>query len=166
MAGFDFLFGYIILLQAENSVHVDSYKIVSFCFKWYHLIMNNNPLEKSPAKETTPLNEAVIKQAENVAEFAKIESRDSNGAINQRIVLYGTLRADHQYQQMNDPRLFAEVLQMLGDTDAMNKLKTAYHTNRPPETYCPLCGQIRYSENCLDKKEEEKEESEEYEVAA
>lgn len=128
--------------------------------------MNNNPLEKSPAKETTPLNEAPIKQAENIAKFADIESRDSEGALNQSIVLYGTLRADHQYQQMNDPRLFAEVLQMLGDTDAMNKLKTAYHTKRKPETYCPLCGQTRYSENCLEKKEEEKEESEEYKEAA
>lgn len=54
----------------------------------------------------------------------------------------------HPHRQLTDPSLFREVLRMLGDTDALNKMKAAYHTNRPLGTYCPLCQQIRYSEDC------------------
>lgn len=52
------------------------------------------------------------------------------------------------HDQLSDQQLFREVLRMLEDTDALNKLKVAYHTNRPAGTYCPLCHQTTDNENC------------------
>lgn len=60
-----------------------------------------------------------------------------------------TEESERHHSEMTDMRLFAEALRMLGDMDGFNKLKLKYHTNRPPETYCPLCGQIRYTKDCL-----------------
>ncbi len=107
------------------------------------------------SKDTVSLKESLILQAENIAKFAEIELHNTENAIDKRIILYGILRSDVQpknvqyhHQQMNDQRLFAEALRMLEDTDALDKLKNAYHTNRPLGTYCPLCGQTRSGESC------------------
>ena len=73
-----------------------------------------------------------------------------------RVILYSILRSDirpkdveHHHSQMSDWRLFAEVLRMLEDMDAFNKLKTFHHTNRRLGTYCPLCGKTEYSKDCI-----------------
>ena len=85
----------------------------------------------------------MIEQAERMAEFAGIELHDTKDAIDQRTMLYGILRADakpeeakYHHSQMSDQRLFAEVLRMLGDTDALGKLINAYHK---AGNYCPIC---------------------------
>ena len=95
------------------------------------------------AKNTTTLNIVLIKQSEMIAEFAGIEFYNAKDAADQRVMLYGTLRNDtrpektpYHHSQMSDQRLFAEVLRMLGDTDALSKLINAYHK---VGTYCPIC---------------------------
>lgn len=102
--------------------------------------------------ETSP-KEVLIKQAEHMAEFAGIELHNTQDKIDQRTVLYGILRADakpeevkYHHSQMSDQRLFAEVLRMLGDMDALSKLITAYHK---VGTYCPICLKVAASgEKC------------------
>ncbi|HEY4474773.1 MAG TPA: hypothetical protein VJC06_02530 [Candidatus Paceibacterota bacterium] len=58
-------------------------------------------------------------------------------------------KSERHHSEMTDARLFAEALRMLGDTNSLNKMKTAYHTNRPLGTCCPLCGQTQENEGCL-----------------
>jgi hypothetical protein len=93
----------------------------------------------SPGKE-------MIKQLELMAQFAGIELSNTENATDQRIVLYGILRADtkpeetkYHHSQLSDQRLFAEVLRILGDSNALNKLIGAYHK---VGTHCPICLKI------------------------
>ena len=68
---------------------------------------------------------------------------ENSGGVDPKVKLYVVLRADNKpedvkyhHSQMSDQRLFAEVLRMLGDTDALNKLVDAYHK---VGIYCPIC---------------------------
>src|SRR3989338_6804710 len=104
------------------------------------------------AEEAETLNETLIQQAENIAEYAGIVL-DNSGGVDPKVKLYAVLRADnkpedvkHHHSQMSDQRLFAEALRMLGDTDALNKLVDAYHK---VGTYCPICLKvIKSDEEC------------------
>ena len=84
-------------------------------------------------KDTTTLDKALISQAENIAERAKIILRNSEDTLDPKIILYGILRADtapegtkYHHSQMSDQRLFAEALRMLGDADSLEKLIKAH----------------------------------------
>ncbi len=101
-----------------------------------------NALARARDAATAP-EKMLVGQAELMAEFAGIELHNTKDAIDQRITLYETLRADskpeeikYHHSQMSDQRLFAEVLRMLGDTDSLNKLIGAYHK---VGTHCPIC---------------------------
>ena len=83
------------------------------------------------------------KEPGNMAKFAGIELHDTEDALDQRTVLYRILRADakpkevkYHHSQMSDQRLFAEVLRMLHDEDALKKLIAAYHK---VGIHCPIC---------------------------
>ena len=98
----------------------------------------------------TIVDKVTADQVESIKYFAKIESLNPLA-----VKLYGVLRSDKRpkeaerhHDEMRDQKLFREVLKMLEDTDALNKMKTEYHTNRPLGTYCPLCGQIQENEGC------------------
>lgn len=85
------------------------------------------------AQKTTTLSEARIRQAENIVKFAGIELHNTEGAIDQRIMLYGILRSDvrpegikHHHSQMSDQRIFVEALRMLGDIESINKMIKKY----------------------------------------
>jgi hypothetical protein len=59
--------------------------------------------------------------------------RNTENTIDQRTILYATLRSDvapkeveHHHSQMSDQRLFAEVLRMLGDVESLDKMIEAY----------------------------------------
>lgn len=75
-------------------------------------------------------NGVAMKQAENMAKFAGIELQDHDP----RVKLYATLR-----DKTSDQSLFAEVLRMSRDTEALNKLIGAYHKTG---TRCPICSKI------------------------
>lgn len=99
--------------------------------------------------ETAP-EKILIRQAEYIAEFAGIELHNTKDASDPRAVLYAILRADAKpkeikdhHSQMSDQRIFAEVLRMHGDTDALNKLIAAYHKIG---TYCPICLKVAVSD--------------------
>lgn len=114
-------------------------------------IINEKDYESAltKAEDIIVPREATILQAESMAKFAGIELRNTENAIDKRIILYWTLRNIKPKEVMDsDWRLFRETLRILEDTNALNKLKTACHTNRPLGTYCPLCGQTKYGENC------------------
>lgn len=101
------------------------------------------------AKETIEINETQRIQAENIAEHAGIELTHPEGTLDKKLILYGVLQSIKPKEiGRSDFRFFKETLRMLEDTNALNKLKTTYHTNRPLGTYCPLCNQTRDSENC------------------
>ena len=94
------------------------------------------------AERTAEFGQSLLGQAENIAKHAGIVLDNSDG-VDTRVKLYAVLRADNKpenvkyhHSQMSDQRLFAEVLRMLGDTDALNKLVDAYHK---VGTYCPIC---------------------------
>lgn len=81
----------------------------------------------------TTTEDVLVKQAQNIAEFAGIELHNEKDAPDPRVVLYGVLRTDakpedtaHHHSQMSDQRLFAEALRMLGDTASLQKLIAAY----------------------------------------
>jgi len=96
------------------------------------------------------IKESRVSQVESIKKFAKIESLNPL-AIKLYEVLHSDKRpenAEHHHDEMNDQKLFREALMMLEDTDALDKMKTAYHINRPLGTRCPLCGQIQENENC------------------
>lgn len=85
------------------------------------------------AQKTTTLDETRIRQAENIAKFAGIELRNTEGAIDQRIILYGILRSDVRPEgvkrhrgQMSDQRIFVEALRMLGDVESVDKMIKKY----------------------------------------
>lgn len=84
------------------------------------------------AKNTTTLDDRLVKQSELIARVAGIELCNEKGIIDQRTTLYGVLRSDkpkgvkYHHCQMSDQRLFAEVLRMLGDVDSLNKLVNTY----------------------------------------
>ncbi|MEK7138684.1 MAG: hypothetical protein AAB799_00705 [Patescibacteria group bacterium] len=110
-------------------------------------------LEKS--RSLTSVDKNYIRQAQNIAGVAGIELKISDKE-DPRIKLYSVLRSDikpentkHHHGQMSDQRLFLEVLRMLEDAGSAEKMKTAYHTNRPLGTYCSLCGKIYASEDCV-----------------
>ena len=120
-------------------------------------IINENDYNSAMMRtqNTTRFNESIIRQAENIAKVGGIELHNTGDTVDPKIILYGILRSDvrpegvkHHHQQMSDQRLFAEVLRMLEDTDALAKLKDAYHTKRAIGTHCPLCGQTKFSESC------------------
>lgn len=114
-------------------------------------IINENDYNRALERvgDATTLSATQIQQVENIAEYAGIEFINPENSLDKRLVLYGILH-DMKPREVRDSdlRLFREVLKILNDTDALNKLKTSYHTNRPLGTYCPLCRQTRYSENC------------------
>lgn len=85
----------------------------------------------------------MVEQVENMAEFAGIELQNEKSANDPRVKLYAVLRSDskpekvkYYHSQMSDQRLFAEVLRILGGTEALDKLIGAYHK---VGTYCPIC---------------------------
>lgn len=102
------------------------------------------------ARNTTTIPDKItIGQAEGIAKKAGIELHSTEDVIDQRIILYGIMEDIRPEKVMDsDWRLFREALRILEDTDALNKLKAACHTNRTPGTYCPLCGQTKVSEDC------------------
>lgn len=118
------------------------------CYGWYQKlggIINEKDYQSAitRAKNTITLAIALTKQSELVAKIAGIQLLNAKDTIDRRTILYGILRADtkpkeakYHHSQMSDQRLFAEVLRMLGDTDALSKLIDAYHKI---ETYCPIC---------------------------
>jgi hypothetical protein len=84
------------------------------------------------AKNTTTLDDRLVRQSELIARVAKIELNNTKDSLDQRTILYGVLRGDkpkgvkYHHCQMSDQRLFAEALRMLGDVDSLNKLVNAY----------------------------------------
>ena len=85
----------------------------------------------------------MVAQVEDMAEFAGIELQKEKSANDPRVKLYAVLRGDskpedvkYHHSQMSDQRLFAEVLRILGDTEALSKLIDAYHKIG---THCPIC---------------------------
>lgn len=119
-------------------------------------IINEKEYESSLARSrdtTITPEKTLMKEAELIAEFAGIELHNTKDVIDQRTILYGILRADtkpeetkHHHSQMSDQRLFAEVLRMLGDTNALRKLIGIYHK---AGMYCPICLKVATSaEEC------------------
>lgn len=101
------------------------------------------------ANDTT-VDKTRISQVEVIKDFAKIESLNPL-AVKLYEILHSDKRpkdANRHHEEMRDQKLFREVLKMLGDTDALDKMKAVYHTNRPMGTHCPLCGKIKPSEDC------------------
>lgn len=94
-------------------------------------------------------------QVERMANYAKIKLSNPEDILDPRIVLYAVLRGNarlskSEYHRIQtDLQVFREALRILGDADALGKLKESYHSNRPSGTSCPLCGQISDNENCL-----------------
>ena len=91
----------------------------------------DSALERS--ENITTLKETLIRQAEKIAESTGIELHNTEGAIDQRIILYGILRDDvrpeeveHHHSQMSDQRIFVEALRMLGDTESLDKMIKRY----------------------------------------
>lgn len=91
----------------------------------------NSTLER--AKNTTTLDEALIKQAEKIAKFAGIELQNTENTIDPRTILYGILRRDvtpkdirHHHGSMSDQRIFMEALRMLKDVESLDKMIKAY----------------------------------------
>ena len=85
------------------------------------------------AINTTVVNKPQIAQAEGIAGFAGIELHNTKDAVDKRIILYGILRSDvkpeevkYHHSQMDDQRLFAEVLKMLGDVESLDKMIKTY----------------------------------------
>jgi|GEM_PF-1731581 len=84
------------------------------------------------SKHTTTVNQTSIMQADNIAKRSGISLHNSKDSLDPRTILYGILRSDtvpepkYHHSQMNDQRLFAEALRMLGDTDSLEKLIEAH----------------------------------------
>lgn len=85
------------------------------------------------AKNTLMLdNKSLILQAESIAKKSGIVLYNSDGVLDQKLILYGILRTDnnpgeqYHHSTMGDQRLFAEALRMLGDEDSLKKLIEAY----------------------------------------
>ena len=104
------------------------------------------------AEGTTPANESLVLQAKEIAQYAGIALDNAKDAPDHRIALYAALRADtnlgkkKHYSQMGDQRLFAEVLRILNDTNALSKLIDAYHKTG---SYCPICLKVvAFGEEC------------------
>src|SRR3989344_5550146 len=135
----------------------------------YYLTMNREPLEKGADMQDNPEGKSYQRYLElggiiNEQDNNDVPDKNHIGQVRMmadvagigllmrtetdpRVILYSILRSDirpkdveHHHSQMSDWRLFAEVLRMLEDMDAFNKLKTFHHTNRRLGTYCPLCG--------------------------
>ena len=111
-------------------------------------------LEKS--RSLTSMDKSYIRQAQNIAGIAGIELNISDEDMDPRVKLYYVLRSDiqpedvkHHHSQLSDQRLFLEVLRMLEDAGSAEKMKVAYHINRPLGTYCTLCGRTYASEDCV-----------------
>ncbi|MBI2064501.1 MAG: hypothetical protein HYT62_00385 [Candidatus Yanofskybacteria bacterium] len=108
-------------------------------------------LKEAETRGEMPDNSSMA-QAQTIADVADIDLNGQNGQIAR---LYSILRNDirpekqkYHHSDMSDHRIFREALRMLEDVDALDKLKSTYHTNRRLGTYCPLCGQIEISEDC------------------
>jgi len=77
-------------------------------------------------------NKSLILQVELIARKAGIALQNPEGALDQRIILYGILRTDinqgekYHHSQMSDQQLFAEALRMLKDEESLKKLIEAY----------------------------------------
>lgn len=115
------------------------------------LLRAKNPV----ALDTDPVRKLeLVAAVKTIAELAGIELHNTKENLDRRVILFGVLRTDarpketkYHHSQMGDPKLFAEVLRMLGDTDALDKLIDAYHK---VETYCPVClnKKVAYGEKC------------------
>lgn len=108
-------------------------------------IINREDYENALRRSTeiAAVSGITMKQAKHIATFAGIELQNAENRDDPRIKLYAILRSDEKpeeikwhHAQMSDQRLFAEVLRILGSTDALNKLIDAYHKVR---THCPIC---------------------------
>lgn len=119
-------------------------------------IINKTDYESALARARDTKNspeKILIRQAENIAEFAGIELHNTENAIDPRTMLYGILRNDskpketkYHHSQMPDQRIFAEALRILGDTDALARMINAYHK---VGTHCPICLKVAVSgEEC------------------
>ncbi|GEM_PF-3168975 len=82
---------------------------------------------------TDPSVECCIRQLENMARFSGIELHNEGVIPGSKIMLYVSVRVDFKngglqdhYTQLNDQRMFAEVLRILGDADSLKKLSQAY----------------------------------------
>lgn len=115
-------------------------------------IINKNDYKNAlaEAKESNSLKKAYVEAAEGIAKKAGIVLNNAIDGIDPKVKLYAIMRADnkpegveHHHSQMSDQRLFAEVLRMLGDTDALNKLIGVYHR---AGTYCPICLKVVVSD--------------------
>jgi len=69
-----------------------------------------------------------ILQAGLIARTAGIALHNETGSVDKRVALYGILRTDpksvdahYHLDQMNDQRLFVEVLRIVGDADSLQK---------------------------------------------
>lgn len=88
--------------------------------------------DSSEKESDKKIDEHFITRAEFIAKTSGIELENSNGKLDPRVALYCVLRADtsrddpHHYNRMEDQRLFAEVLRMLGDTESLKKLMDAH----------------------------------------
>ena len=103
-------------------------------------IMNEKEYESALARADsagrapgTPEKE-LGKEPGNMAKFAGIKLRNTEDVLDKRTAWYRVLRAGSS--QMYDQRLFAEVLRMLEDKDALKKLIAAYHK---AGIHCPIC---------------------------
>ena len=73
-------------------------------------------------------NKSLILQVELIARKAGIALQNPEGALDQRIILYGILRTDinqgekYHHSQMSDQQLFAEALRMLKDEESLKKI--------------------------------------------
>ena len=94
---------------------------------YYKIMEKNFYKEDVDMRDTEQKTGVAMEQAENMAEFAGIELQDHDP----RVKLYATLR-----DKTSDQSLFAEVLRILGDTEALNKLIGAYHKMG---IHCPIC---------------------------
>ncbi|OGD24718.1 MAG: hypothetical protein A3A98_01435 [Candidatus Staskawiczbacteria bacterium RIFCSPLOWO2_01_FULL_40_39] len=108
-------------------------------------IINRDDYESALQRsaETGMVSDIMVAQIENMAKFAGIELQNEKSADDPWVKLYAVLRSDskpeevkYHYSQMSDQRLFAEVLRILRDTDALSKLIDAHHKIG---TYCPIC---------------------------
>jgi hypothetical protein len=74
-----------------------------------------------------------IQQGIHIANFAKIELHNLEKKLDPKIILYVLLRTDYipegeqnHHGQMSDQQIFMEAARMLGDSEAIEKMKKTY----------------------------------------
>jgi len=85
------------------------------------------------ARELKSVKPSTLINAKALAKVAGIEFENSQNGPDPRVALYAVLRADSFTSAdeahsggLTDQKLFAETLQMLGETAALEKFKAAY----------------------------------------